>query len=159
KLGANEQAGCCGDDLDPWCGNAGSNCPEGTLYLAVRYAECQTRPVRGGGGGGCGCDEGGCEDTRIRGSFSVQPLPGLPAGYPTAMQQPDIADIIPCRRGGPAPACPPCPKDPWVILADLTVGADCKVSNIDCFAHRRYVVSLANFYFLCTNTTGANNPL
>lgn len=144
KLGASEQAGCCGDALDPWCGDGGGTCPDGTLYLAVRYAECQTRPVRGPGGGcGCGCEDTSCEYTRIRDSFSVKLLHDLPSGYATPMPEPDLKDILVCN------GCLPCPKDPWVVLADLSVAKNCNVGKIDCFAHRRNVASLANFYFMC----------
>jgi len=36
-----------------------------------------------------------------------------------------------------------------VILADVTLKSDGSVGFIDCFAHRRYVASLADFYFTC----------
>jgi hypothetical protein len=37
-----------------------------------------------------------------------------------------------------------------VILADVVVADDGSVKGVDCFAHRRYVASFADFYFLCT---------
>ena len=46
RQGAGEQLGCCGESLDPWCNDTRAECREGTMYLAVRYAECQARPVR-----------------------------------------------------------------------------------------------------------------
>jgi hypothetical protein len=36
-----------------------------------------------------------------------------------------------------------------VILADVTLTAEGTIGEIDCFSHRRYVASFADFYFLC----------
>ncbi|MES2178222.1 MAG: hypothetical protein V4550_10180 [Gemmatimonadota bacterium] len=47
---------------------------------------------------------------------------------------------------------PPCPADPWVILADVSITDDCKVRGVNCFTHRRYVVSFADFYFVCAQS-------
>jgi hypothetical protein len=41
-----------------------------------------------------------------------------------------------------------------VILADLAVDRNCRVHGVDCFAHRRYVVSFATFHFACGVRTG-----
>src|SRR5207302_4499970 len=42
----------CAEVTDPWCSNVRVDRPEGQpLYLAVRYAECSTRPVRVPAGG------------------------------------------------------------------------------------------------------------
>ncbi|MEP6729367.1 MAG: hypothetical protein ABJE10_01955 [bacterium] len=153
KLGAGEQDGCCGDELDPWCSDVKSNCAQGTLYLAVKYSECKARPVRGGGGCGCGCDESDCEFSRIRDSYTLKLLRDLPAGYTTPMKPPALATIDPCRRPRTARVCPPCPDDPWVILADIAIDANCKVQNVNCFTHRRYVVSFAEAFFACAGTS------
>lgn len=161
KLGGGEQDGCCDDDLDPWCSDARTECAQGTLYLAIKYNECMARPVRGGGACGCGCDESDCEYSRIRDNFTVKLLRELPAGYTTPMTQPPFTALDPCRRSGIARNCPPCPKDPWVILADVMIGTDCKVRSVNCFTHRRYVVSFADFFLFCASspasTTGFNN--
>lgn len=37
-----------------------------------------------------------------------------------------------------------------MILADVTLGADGNIDLLDCFAHRRYVALLAEFYFVCS---------
>lgn len=42
-------------------------------YIAVRYAECMTRPMRVQPAG-CGCDETACEYSRIRDSFELRVL-------------------------------------------------------------------------------------
>lgn len=149
KQGASERLGCCGEPSDPWCADPRADCPDGTLYLAVRYAECQSRPVRGSAGAcGCGCDDETCEYTRIRDSFAVKVLRELPATYDPKFQQPPLGALSPCQRGG-ARTCTPCASEPWVVVADIAVGSDCRVRAIDCFAHRRMVMSFADFFFTC----------
>jgi hypothetical protein len=151
--GSRERDGCCGEAVDPWCGDVRSDCPDGTVYLAVRYSDCRSRPVRVGGGCGCGCDdESQCEYSRTRDSFSLRVLRDLPTTYATPMPQPTVAALIPCRNRV-ARRCTPCPEEPWVILADIAVGRDCRVRSVDCFAHRRYVVSFADFYLTCRGQT------
>ncbi len=156
KQGSGERSGCCGDDVDPWCADSQAQCKEGRLYIAVRYSECQSRPVQSSGGGcGCGCDEAGCEYSRIRDSFAIKVLRELPAPYTTPMAQPDLSSLIPCMRQRVARRCPPCPPEPWVVLADVVVGADCRLLGpIDCMAHRRYVLSFADFYLTCGPQAG-----
>jgi hypothetical protein len=116
------------------------------LYVAVRYAECEDRPVRVMSGG-CGCDASECEYTRVRDSYAVRVLPKLPASYPDRMQAPDARAVWECVACGRP--CPPCPTEPWVILADVALGTDGSIALVDCFAHRRFVASLADFYFMC----------
>ena len=159
RQGAGEQLGCCGESLDPWCTDVRAECREGTLYLAARYAECQARPVRSSGGGcGCGCDDDGCEYSRIRDSFAIKLLRELPSSYTDPFRQPPVSVLIPCA-GNRARTCPPCPAEPWVILADITVGPDCQVRAINCFAHRRNVVSFASFFFVCPPGRGSTVPV
>jgi hypothetical protein len=146
KQGVIEQIGCCPETEDPWCAEPRTRCPEGRFYLAVRYAECPSRPVKAGGCG-CGCDGDGCEYTRVRDSFALKLLSELPQGYSTPMPQPSFMAQMTCQ--GVAKACPPCPDHPWVILADITIGRDCRVVGVDCFAHRRNVLSFASFFYLC----------
>ena len=149
---AGQPTGCCGQELDPWCADVRANCNAGTLYLAVRYQECQARPVQTGSCG-CGCSDATCQYSRIRDSFTLAVLDALPPGYTTPMALPPLGSLTACTAGPNGPvgrACPPCPTSPWVIIADLTVGSDCTIQGIDCFAHRRYVLSWGNDYQLCT---------
>jgi hypothetical protein len=152
KLGTGEMDGCCGEELDPWCADVKSDCAAGTYYLAVKYSECMARPVRGGGGCGCGCDDHDCEYSRIRDAFSVKLLRELPQGYTTPMKPPPFSSVDPCGRAQTARACPPCPTDPWVIVADVSVDAQCQVRAVNCFTHRRYVMSFAEYFFACAPT-------
>lgn len=144
----------CGSLSDPWCSDVRVNRTAGRpLYIAIKYSECESRPVRAQGHG-CSCGESECEYSRIRDSFVIKVLRDLPTTYSDPMPRPDVADAIRCAtdpsgRLPMARACPPCPTEPWVILADVTIADDGSVKEIDCFAHRRYVASFADFYFLC----------
>jgi hypothetical protein len=140
----------CGD-VDPWCSDVRISRRAGQpLYLAVRYAECQTRPVRVMPAG-CGCDEAECEYSRIRDSFALKVLTELPPTY-NPMPNTDIESAVYCTD--PASYrrhCPPCPDDPWVILATIALNANGEIGeeSIDCMAYRRYVVSFAETYIRC----------
>jgi len=97
------------------------------VYIAVRYAECFTRPVRLHPVG-CGCDETGCEYSRIRESFEIKVLWHLPESHTnalkddvnwcTAVSQLDPA-LMKRRHLYPVPPCPVCESDPWVVLASV----------------------------------------
>lgn len=50
------------------------------------------------------------------------------------------------------PRCSPCPSDPWVILADITMNGS-TVTAIDCDAHRRYCTSFRDYFYLCGDHT------
>ena len=139
----------CIPPADPWCSDVRVCPPAGQpVYLAVRYDECQTRPVRAYPAG-CGCNDTSCEYSRIRDGFAFKVLTKLPATYTDPMTPPTWASVFQCQpddecSGRP---CPPCPSEPWVILADITFHRDCTIDKIDCFKHRRYVLSFATFYF------------
>jgi hypothetical protein len=140
----------CGEPSDPWCRDVrAERRPNQVYYLAVRYDECRTRPVTAHAAE-CGCSEPGCEYSRIRDSFSLKVLSELPESY-RDMQPPSLARAFRCTEGS---SCPPCPDDPWVILADLTLAADGSIEKIDCYAHRRYVISFAGFYYMCSQDYG-----
>lgn len=140
-------AGPCGQPVDPWCSNVRVDRAAGDkLFIAVRYAECQDRPVRVVSGG-CGCSQEDCEYSRIRDSYVIRVLPKLPSNYVDPMEPPEVRSIWECSRCGRP--CLACPTEPWVILADVTLKTDGGIGFIDCFAHRRYVATLADFYFTC----------
>lgn len=102
----------CGSPPDPWCADVHVRQTDQTLYLAIRYAECHTRPVPVYPAG-CGCDEAACEYSRSRDSYAIRVLRQLPS-------VPDDTD----ERG-----CPPCPPDPWVILGAFTVDGNGRVTT------------------------------
>jgi hypothetical protein len=162
--------GTCGDDVDPWCTDVRVPRRSGEVYLAIAYAECPTRPVRVDACG-CGCDDADCEYSQIRDSYVFRVLTELPSSY-DPMPRPDMRGIFSCTPPGPPSlrerddpwcepsrkpsrltgrTCPPCPEEPWVILADVKLSGE-TIADIDCYTHRRYVASFAGFYFRCTAT-------
>ena len=144
-------AATCLGGMDPWCGDVRvDRNPDQPLYLAVKYVECQVRPVRAYQGA-CGCTESDCEYSRIRDGFAAKLLTSLPSSYdpmpdPTRDNTDCPDDAKDCGR--PLVACP---TDPWVILADVKLNADCTVKTIDCLPHRRFITSFGGFYFTCGN--------
>jgi hypothetical protein len=98
-----------------------------SLLVAIRYAECPTRPLRTTPAG-CGCDDTACEYSRIRDGYAVQcrPLPGPVIGLRT----PTICDIEKDRRHL-LPSMPEPPSDPWVALASITLTGGKEAVAID----------------------------
>ena len=99
-----------------------------TVYVAVRYAECFSRPVRVHPAG-CGCDETGCEYSRVRDSYEIKILWKLPESHVKARKDDDewcntvrntAAATIRRLHTLPVPPCPECESDPWVVLATVT---------------------------------------
>jgi hypothetical protein len=97
------------------------------VYIAVRYAECQSRPVKVHPAG-CGCDESACEYSRTRESFEIKVLWALPESHTKAAaddkawcQQLHLTSSEELKRRlmFPAPPCPECELDPWVVLATV----------------------------------------
>jgi hypothetical protein len=100
-----------------------------TAYIAVRYAECFSRPVRVHPSG-CGCDETGCEYSRVRDSFEIKVLWELPASHRQARLDDEQwcqtvrtapPELLKRLHTFPVPPCPPCPSDPWVVLATVRI--------------------------------------
>ena len=143
-------ASCAGDD-DVWCAPVPVRRGEiKRLFLAIRYDECETRPVRVQPAG-CGCDGETCEYSRVRDGYVLRLLSTLPSTYSDPMTPPKPADLWKCPPNSDCGwPCPPCPKDPWIILADLILTGAGHIKKIDCAAHRRYVPSFAKYFFVCT---------
>ncbi|MBA2674503.1 hypothetical protein [Ramlibacter sp.] len=101
-------------------------------YIAVRYAECYSRPVKVLPAG-CGCDETQCDYSRIRDSFEIKVLWTLPESH-LAARKDDKAWLAALKGGAnddeqrqqgiPVPPCPECASDPWVVLATVLLPAD-----------------------------------
>lgn len=97
-------------------------------YVAVRHAECHSRPVRVQPAG-CGCDEAGCEYSRIRETFEIKVLWALPRSHEVAAQQDAQWRSLLAKSGKdprtlvalPVPPCPECTTDPWVVLATIAL--------------------------------------
>lgn len=112
------------------------------VFVAIKYAECVARPVRAMPAG-CACDEEACEYSRIRDSFQIECLPELPPSH-QPQPGPTLCDII---QGRQLPVCPPCPSEPWVVLAQVNLPAsrttEITADMIDNFTFRRQVFSTA----------------
>lgn len=99
-----------------------------TAYIALRYAECYSRPVRVHPAG-CGCDETGCEYSRVVDSFEIKVLWQLPQSHVDAknddmqwcstLQEPTTEQ--PQQHIYPVPPCPPCVSEPWIVLATVII--------------------------------------
>jgi hypothetical protein len=108
-----------------------------TIYIAVRYAECFSRPVRVHPAG-CGCDESACEYSRVRDSYEIKVLWKLPDSHVNAAKDDkawcDVVKQMPpeMRRHPslfPVPPCPECVLEPWVVIATVTFPAASQPGN------------------------------
>jgi uncharacterized repeat protein (TIGR01451 family) len=91
----------------------------GLIYLAIKYAECNARPVLAMPAG-CACEDTACEYSRIRDSFEIDCLADLPASHAPDPTAPSLCDIV---SGKVLAICPVCPTEPWVVLAKVTLPA------------------------------------
>jgi hypothetical protein len=140
--GAGEATAVSADD--PWCSRVCLPREPGPLYVAIRYRECLTRPVRVQPSG-CGCTGEQCEYSRLRDGFEIGILDCCPPSH-----EGDPPAFAAC--GDQIPACPPCPEDPWVVLARVEIGPDGIVGEPDNCSCRRIVVSLARFWCRCRDS-------
>jgi hypothetical protein len=95
---------------------SGSVDPTKDFYIAMKYMECLSHPVRVSPVG-CGCDDTACEYSRIRDGFEVTCLSSLPDSHGDAFQ---ISDAL-CRIANDTKVieCSPSPKSPWIVLAQV----------------------------------------
>jgi hypothetical protein len=132
----------CVDAVDPWCVEVQERDGPDTLYVAVRYKQEATRPVRVQPAG-CGCDDTRCENSRWRDGYEIKVL-----NYcPHKDEEPPVFDDL--FEESPLPTCPPAPGEPWVGLARIDLDPDGVISKIDNCACRRLVLSHANFWWNC----------
>jgi len=143
----------CGEPVDPWCEDpcADVDTPAGPVYLAVKYKEIRNRPVRVQPLG-CGCDDQACEYSRYCDGYEF----GLLTACPTSHEQdvcgdaPDLKTRFETFFKQCNPDCPPCPEEPWVVLAKIDIGSDGQIKGIDNCACRRLVISTAAWWWKCT---------
>lgn len=124
------------------------------VYVAARYAECFSRPMRVHPAG-CGCDESSCEYSRIRDSYEIKVLWELPQSHVKAAQDDEawcatLQKIDPVLRRlhtFPAPPCPECVLDPWVVLATVSFPGNLSVGDKNAppvqisYLHRRVLLA------------------
>ncbi|WP_205191121.1 MULTISPECIES: hypothetical protein [unclassified Burkholderia] len=132
----------CVQPVDPWCSDVFvSREPAAPLYVAVKYQECKTRPIRVQPIG-CGCDDNACEYSRFQDGYEIGILTSCPDANAAP---PDISDV---GKGG-ASVCPDCPTQPWVVLAKVLMDADGMITTIDNCECRRIVLSFGSFWWQC----------
>ena len=123
--------GAITDPCEPDLLRKRANAANGTLFVAIKYAECVARPVRAEPAS-CACEEDVCEYSRIRDSFEIGCLSEQPSS-------PKVYTL--CDYEKELPSCPPCPEDPWVVLAEVTVPNSTNISienkMIDNFVRRQ----------------------
>jgi hypothetical protein len=136
----------CIDVPDPWCSQVSIPRATGPLYIAVKYKQSMTRPVRVQPIG-CGCDDNSCECSRWHDGYDIQVLTCCPdAGPPSLTGDQTLENLF----TGDVPVCPPCPQQPWVVLAAVQVDSDGTIGSIDNCACRRLVGSLSGFWWQCS---------
>ncbi|MFY9608530.1 MAG: hypothetical protein WAU45_07935 [Blastocatellia bacterium] len=131
----------CVEAADPWCSEVIEQPESGVLYVAVRYKETPTRPVRVQPVG-CGCDDTKCEYSRLRDGYEICVLNGCPDSRLTPPGRDDLFT-------GEVPDCPACPDEPWVVLAEVHLDKDGRITKIDNCSCRRLVASFAGFWWEC----------
>lgn len=132
----------CVDVPDPWCSQVTVPRGTGPLYVAIKYKQSMTRPVRVQPIG-CGCDDNTCECSRWHDGYEIGILPCCPD---EGQSPPNVGDLF----KGDVLSCPACPPQPWVVLATVQVGADGTISSIDNCDCRRLVASWAGFWWKCS---------
>jgi hypothetical protein len=114
-----------------------------TIYIAIEYSECMSRPISVTPAG-CGCEQTSCENSRIRDSFTIQCLTALPSSYQLPPSKVSMCDYL---NNQEVPECPACPSDPWVVLAAVNLpassGTQIAAGSIDNFSFRRQLFSVA----------------
>jgi hypothetical protein len=133
----------CIDVPDPWCSQVTTPQGTGTLYIAVKYKQSMTRPVRVQPIG-CGCDGNSCECSRWHDGYEIAILDCCPI---EGQVPPPPINVI----TGDIPSCPECPEQPWVVLAAVQVESDGTISSIDNCSCRRLVASAAGLWWKCTD--------
>jgi hypothetical protein len=143
-IGGPEDIGA--EMVDPWCRPVyQDNLPE-WVYVAVRYHERLTRPVRAQPAG-CGYDDTSCEYSRVCDGYEFGILTTCPDSHKNPPQFPDVAALLSAGTG----ACLECPDDEWVVLAAVRLERTGRVLAIDNCSCRRIVPSLAGVWTRCTS--------
>ena len=146
----------CVEPVDPWCSQVFTPPTTSTLYIAVKYKQCMTRPVRVQPVG-CGCSDTSCEYSRWHDGYEIGVLTQCPpctdsSNKPTAGYDDKGNAQFELLASGDVPACPDCACGPWVGLASVTVNQDGSIKQIDNCSCRRLVLSYSQFWWQCTGS-------
>lgn len=144
----------CQVSMDCTCGGtttAGKSPIAGDRWIAIRYKEIPSRPVKVQPAS-CGCDDSHCEYSRWRDGYEICVLDACPASH---QQPPDLAGFL---RPTGIPDCPGCPSEPWVVLAQVTADEKGTVTKIDNCSCRRMVLSTAPYWWRCNEPAITPEP-
>ena len=138
---------------------SGTSRSNGSIFIAIRYEECYSRPVRVMPGG-CGCQDIACETSRINDSFEIDCIAELPPSHQPGPAGPSICDLI---SGQALAQCPPCPTDPWVVLAQATLpplGTPLAQTQVNNFVRRQIfsTAAIQEQVILCCCTGSGRRP-
>src|ERR1700730_2758545 len=141
----------CIDAPDPWCSQVYTQPPaNATFFIAVKYKQHMTRPVRVQPVG-CGCDDSSCEYSRWHDGYEIGVLQHCPPCHQIDHSHPaPTFNYLITRKD--IPECPDCSCGPWVGLAAVTPNADGSIAKIDNCSCRRLVLSFSNFWRNCADT-------
>jgi len=139
--------------VDPWCSQVYRTDPlTGDLYVAVKYKECQARPVRVQPTG-CSCDDNSCEYSRLQDGYEISIIDHCPEAKPPAptTTYPAYLQEIGLMEGpdGLLGPCVHCSTEPWVVLAKVSVDNDGEIIEIDPCECRRIVISFGRYALRC----------
>jgi hypothetical protein len=137
---------------DPWCASVQKPQRGGKACVAVKYKETQARPVRVAPAG-CGCEDTPCQYSRWRDGFEFGVLEHCPPSH--TAEPPTFNSLLHLTR---LPACPPCPEDPWVVLACIDMDENGEIKNVNNYECRRVVLSFAEFWQRVALPTRALTP-
>src|SRR5262249_10015933 len=143
-----------GEMADPWCSDVfvrrEEEGGEMTLYVAVKYKEILTRPVRVQPAS-CGCSDTQCEFSRFCDGYEIGVLNHCPESHENPPNV--VGDTVNLETlvAGNLPECPECPTDPWVALAKVKVNSDAVIQDIDNCSCRRIVISFGHFWWRCAS--------
>jgi hypothetical protein len=94
----------CADVPDPWCSEVFEKRDDACFFVAVKYQEVLSRPVRVQPVG-CGCDDTQCEYSRWRDGYEIGVLCACPESHkPSTPPKEDLFK-------GELLQCPPCPTE------------------------------------------------
>lgn len=140
-----------GEVVDPWCSDVFVRREEEggdiTLYVAVKYKEVLTRPVRVQPAG-CGCGDTQCEFSRFCDGYEIGVLNRCPESHENPPPL-NLQELVTGRLLD----CPECPPDPWVVLAKVRLNSDGVIQEIDNCSCRRIVISFGWFWRRCVSDT------
>lgn len=148
-----------GEVTDPWCSDVFIRRQEEdgdiTLYVAVKYKEVLTRPVRAQPAS-CGCSDTQCEFSRFCDGYEIGFLNERPESHEEA---PPVSPEELIKGALKFSDCPECPSDPWVALARVTVNSDGVIQEINNCICRRIVLSFSRTWLRCAGISiTAMNP-